>query len=260
MAIERGESDIQWLNEIRANEFDAIMEFLPAAKESKVLEIGSGTGFLLNKLGELYTSVQGIEVETSAYNISDDRVSMYDGKNIRFDDSSFDVIFSCHVIEHVEDLDYLGNEIRRVLKPGGTVIHIAPSSTWRFFTSLFHYLHLISLPLKIFLKRDKTVSQRSSANYPSLKDKALYVLMAPRHGLTGNRITEIFYFSQNYWLKKFRAEGFSNIKVFGSGLIYWGHDVIRSNFSMKYRKPLSRVFGSSSNIFILKSEKEVKDL
>jgi len=252
MAIDRTLFEQQWLNTIRSNEFDALIDILPERKETEVLEIGSGTGYLLNKMGNLYKSVVGIEVESSAYHLSDTRISIYDGINIPFPDNSFDLIFSCHVIEHVERLDLLNCEIKRVLKERGAIIHIAPSSTWRILTSIFHYAHLCSLPFRILAKNEKSIIQRSTENFPNIWNKIAYVMLAPRHGLTGNRITEVFYFSKRYWITLFKNQGFTDIRVFESGITYWGHDIIKSRISVKYRRFISKLIGSSSNIFIMK--------
>lgn len=252
MAVERKKSDIDWLHTLRREEFKAVESFLPVSKEAKILEIGSGTGYLLNLLGQRFDSVNGLEVGTSAYHSSDSRISIYDGEKMPFDDASFDVIFSCHVIEHVEDFAGFCEETRRVLKPNGAMLHIAPSSTWRLFTTIFHYLHLASLPFRIFLTKDKSISQRSSSNYPTFKEKIFYVFMAPRHGLTGNRLTEIYYFSQMYWIKRFKDNQLPNVSVHSTKILYWGHDVIKFLMPLKFRKTLSLLFGSSSNIFVIK--------
>ena len=44
-----------------------------------------------------------------------------------YDDQSFDIVYSITVFEHVMDYDSALAEIRRVLKPGGTSVHVFPS-------------------------------------------------------------------------------------------------------------------------------------
>jgi SAM-dependent methyltransferase len=49
-----------------------------------------------------------------------------------FPDEYFDFIFSNQVLEHVRDLEQVLEEIQRVLKPGGTALHLFPSEdVWR---------------------------------------------------------------------------------------------------------------------------------
>ena len=65
----------------------------------------------------------------------------YDGKTVPFPDSSFDIVLSTQVIEHVEDYDLYLSEAFRVLKAGGVLIltcpfvfeeHEKPYDFWRF--------------------------------------------------------------------------------------------------------------------------------
>lgn len=46
---------------------------------------------------------------------------------IPFDDRFFDLVISNQVLEHVEDLDSVLQEVRRVLKPGGTFLSLFPT-------------------------------------------------------------------------------------------------------------------------------------
>jgi SAM-dependent methyltransferase len=51
---------------------------------------------------------------------------------IPFPDESFDLVTSNQVLEHVEDLDVVVSEMKRVLKPGGQVLSLFPNSgIWR---------------------------------------------------------------------------------------------------------------------------------
>ena len=53
-------------------------------------------------------------------------VEIRDGR-LPFEDSSFDLVTNNQVMEHVEDLEAVLSEIRRVLKPGGTLLSLFPS-------------------------------------------------------------------------------------------------------------------------------------
>jgi SAM-dependent methyltransferase len=55
-----------------------------------------------------------------------------EGDRIPFDDGSFDWVINNQVLEHVPDLDIVVSEIRRVLKPGGSVLSMFPDKgVWR---------------------------------------------------------------------------------------------------------------------------------
>jgi len=45
-----------------------------------------------------------------------------DAAHTDFDDDSFDLIYSCAMLEHVEDLSSVLAETRRILKPGGVAV------------------------------------------------------------------------------------------------------------------------------------------
>ena len=134
--MEHSDEDIKWLHFVRDIEFKNAIKLMPEDKSSVILEIGSGTGHVLNKLKKKYDNVMGLEVEGSSYSFGANDVRLYDGKNIPFESDTFDVIVSFHVMEHVRDFPFLMRECSRVLKDGGVMIHVIPSSTWRFLTTI----------------------------------------------------------------------------------------------------------------------------
>ena len=63
-------------------------------------------------------------------------MDVYDIRNLN---ESFDVIYTSHVLAHIEDLEMSFKEMRRVLKKDGIVIHTVPTNWWSLLTNLFHY-------------------------------------------------------------------------------------------------------------------------
>jgi SAM-dependent methyltransferase len=62
-------------------------------------------------------------------------------------DFQADYLFSSHTLEHIQDLDELARQIRRILKPGGIIISLVPSYScisWRVgnHTNKFHNDHV----------------------------------------------------------------------------------------------------------------------
>jgi SAM-dependent methyltransferase len=49
------------------------------------------------------------------------------GNRTRFDSESFDFLMSYQVLEHVEELESAAREMFRVLRPGGTAVHLYPA-------------------------------------------------------------------------------------------------------------------------------------
>ena len=104
----------------------------------KVLDLGSGLGFLVLKLLELGADAKGIEpfeelVDVSRKLLSDtghdpNSVSKGVGELMPFNDNSFDLIVSSSVIEHVQDVRMVISECNRVLKDGGILYLVFPNS------------------------------------------------------------------------------------------------------------------------------------
>lgn len=98
------------------------------SKNFQILDYGCGTG-ILNVLLLLkgYARVDGVDVvekfdrkildNLNFHNASFELIK--ENSRLPFEDSSFDIITSSLVLEHVEDPDYYYSEAARVLKPGG---------------------------------------------------------------------------------------------------------------------------------------------
>lgn len=63
--------------------------------------------------------IAGVRIEHERY-----ALASYDGRHMPFDDGAFDIVMSNAVLEHVEDLDSLFREARRVTRPDGIAYHL----------------------------------------------------------------------------------------------------------------------------------------
>lgn len=106
------------------------------ADARKLLEVGCGSGVIsstLAKLGEPELSVIAVDVNDNRMVSEGYAFLKVEGTTLPFEDGSFDIVVSNHVIEHVgERADQLHHleEIRRVLRPGGCV-YLAVPNKWR---------------------------------------------------------------------------------------------------------------------------------
>jgi 2-polyprenyl-3-methyl-5-hydroxy-6-metoxy-1,4-benzoquinol methylase len=98
------------------------------AEGANVLDVGFGLGYGLNILAIKAEIVSGIDVDSKAYiycqgtvvgrNPKLGHLSIYDGYNIDFPDSFFDVVTCVDVLEHVEDFHRFLDELLRVSRKG----------------------------------------------------------------------------------------------------------------------------------------------
>jgi 2-polyprenyl-6-hydroxyphenyl methylase/3-demethylubiquinone-9 3-methyltransferase len=102
------------------------------SEKINALEIGCGGGILTEEIARMGFITTGIDPSEQSLNIaikhaSDNNLKIkYEkgtGEKLPFQNSSFDVVFCCDVLEHVRDLPAVISEISRVLKNGGIFIY-----------------------------------------------------------------------------------------------------------------------------------------
>jgi 2-polyprenyl-3-methyl-5-hydroxy-6-metoxy-1,4-benzoquinol methylase len=94
----------------------------------RVLEVGCGRGHLTRRLAEQGIDVKGIDVNPKAAEIAEsDRVMTMRAESLDFADESFDLVISVHALEHIPALEEALRETARVLRHGGTALHIYPA-------------------------------------------------------------------------------------------------------------------------------------
>jgi ubiquinone/menaquinone biosynthesis C-methylase UbiE len=105
-----------------------------------VLEIGCGAGYGAGYLSESASHITAVDISNEGVSQYWDKYTrgnlhflLGDGTHIPFKHSSFDVVMSFQVIEHIEPKFVLGylREIRRVLRTGGTFICSTPNKRLR---------------------------------------------------------------------------------------------------------------------------------
>ncbi|WP_330275709.1 methyltransferase domain-containing protein [Lentzea sp. NBC_00516] len=89
-----------------------------------VLDLGAGTGLFVRAFTEWFPDVSVVAVEPSADMRSASGLPMLTGDAcaIPVPDASVDVVWMSTVVHHVRDLAAAGEELRRVLRPGGVVV------------------------------------------------------------------------------------------------------------------------------------------
>ncbi|HZK66471.1 MAG TPA: class I SAM-dependent methyltransferase, partial [Chloroflexota bacterium] len=123
-----------------------------------VLELGSGSGARSVAVALRGARVVGIEPSDAGVAASQMRAARYPGievgfqvgfgERLPFPDNSFDLVFSTDVLQHVQQLDRVLEETRRVLRPGGHCYHEVPNNgyPWEFHYRMF-WLPYLPKPL-----------------------------------------------------------------------------------------------------------------
>ena len=249
-----GQSDISLM---RRAELDAVLRVINenlkiTIPNLKLLEIGAGTGVQARVLSELGCDVTAIDLHNSNY--SDERlfeIIDYDGKNIPFADSHFDVVFSSNVLEHVKDIASFQLEMQRVIKSEGYAIHVLPTPSWRIWTNFAYYFRFF-FKAKANLNPPSAKQRTKATSYKTGSTRRwMHKLFPAPHGERGNSLTEVYYFSPFYWRRCFHRGGWHLAYSLRTGLFYTGHSVLGHLLGLGLRSRLGKFLGSSSNIYVL---------
>lgn len=112
--------------------FDVLTMFLPAPeKNSKLLEVGCGSGYLLGRMKQLGWDVEGVDFDHEAVRLAREvGLVVKCGKleECAYPSSFFDAIYMGNLIEHVHDPIELLNECYRLLKPAGKLVIVTPNT------------------------------------------------------------------------------------------------------------------------------------
>lgn len=124
--------DKHWWHISKRRAIHKLIEKYSISKNSKILDIGCGTGKNMEELQE-YGSVYGLDSSPEALKFCRKRGL----KNLRLGSAEktnlatnfFDIITILDVLEHTDDNKVL-TEIRRILKKGGIIVLTVPAFPW----------------------------------------------------------------------------------------------------------------------------------
>lgn len=157
--------------------FKDVKKQLPTYK-GNVLDIGCGQSpykFLLNSNATKYYGIDIIEATSFGYNNS--AVTAFDGKNIPFEDAKFDAVICTEVLEHVQEYQYLIDEIYRVTKFNADVIVTIPWSA-RYHYIPYDYFRYTPSSLKMMFSKFSEVVIRERGTDVAVIGSKLIVLFA----------------------------------------------------------------------------------
>lgn len=154
-----------------------LLDLIEVEDGMKVLDIGCGRGDMIFYCASLGMECVGIDYSKKGISIANDAkkhqrksilkkvsFSLMDAKKIDFPDSTFDLVISVDVFEHLykEELELVLSEVKRVLKPNGILlVHTEFNKIYLNFT----HKNFIFPVSKLLLRLNKLVTNNE---YPGL--------------------------------------------------------------------------------------------
>ena len=133
--------------------------------KGRILDIGAGTGDFLSVAKKDGWQTIGVEPSTKAKSIAINKGVSFVELTTELENNSFDVISMWHVLEHVPDLDKQIKELKRLLKPTGTLIIAVPNfksfdakyygKFWAAFDVPIHFWHFSKTAIKLLFEKEK---------------------------------------------------------------------------------------------------------
>ncbi|WP_269234051.1 class I SAM-dependent methyltransferase [Flavobacterium flavigenum] len=152
-------------------------------QKGQLLDIGAGTGdFLLTAKNDGWKTI-GVEPSERAKEIAKKKGIEFVEEISELENNSFDLITMWHVLEHVPNLELQIQELKRLLKPTGTLIVAVPNfksydakhygEFWAAFDVPIHFWHfskkaIKSLFEKVDMKLEKVLPMKFDSFYVSL--------------------------------------------------------------------------------------------
>ncbi|MDQ8011208.1 MAG: class I SAM-dependent methyltransferase [Flavobacterium nitrogenifigens] len=152
-------------------------------KKGKLLDIGAGTGdFLLTAKNDGWETI-GVEPSDRAKNIAKEKGISFVEETSTLESNSLDVITMWHVLEHVPNLEVQIQELKRLLKPTGTLIVAVPNyksfdaghyeTFWAAYDVPIHFWHFSKKSIQLLFERvdmklEKILPMKFDSFYVSL--------------------------------------------------------------------------------------------
>jgi 2-polyprenyl-3-methyl-5-hydroxy-6-metoxy-1,4-benzoquinol methylase len=199
------------------------------SSKGKILDIGAGTGDFLSVAKNDGWQIIGVEPSERAKTIAKSKGISFVENTTDLENHSFDVISMWHVLEHVPDLDKQIKELKRLLKPTGTLIIAVPNfksfdakhygKFWAAFDVPIHFWHFSKTAIKLLfekeeMKLEKILPMKFDSFYVSLlsekyKSGKMNFVSAFFTGLKSNlKAKKNFEYSSHIYILKNKCNSF----------------------------------------------------
>ncbi|MFV5694158.1 class I SAM-dependent methyltransferase [Flavobacterium sp. LB3P122] len=175
--------------------------------KGSILDIGAGTGDFLSVAKENGWHTIGVEPSDKAKAIAKQKGVSFIDETSELESHSFDIISMWHVLEHVPDLDEQLKELKRLLKPNGTLIIAVPNfksfdakyygKFWAAYDVPIHFWHFSKKAIKMLFEKE----EMQLVKVLPMKFDSFYVSLLSEKYKTGkmNFIKAFFIGLQSNW-------------------------------------------------------------
>lgn len=129
-----------------------------APSTARMLDLGCGTGFLINLAHDLFGQIDGVDATQQMLDrvdLSPGNITLHQGvvETLPFDDNTFDAATAYSFIDHLADHTAMLREASRVLKPGGRLyIDLIPNRS--FWSSIYNAADAPGRPFDEIVERE----------------------------------------------------------------------------------------------------------
>jgi len=189
--------------------------------KGRILDIGAGTGDFLSVAKNDGWQTIGVEPSEKAKAIAKNKGVSFVEQTSELENNSFDVISMWHVLEHVPDLDAQIKELKRLLKPSGTLIIAVPNfksfdakhygKFWAAYDVPIHFWHFSKTAIKLLFEKE----EMKLAKVLPMKFDSFYVSLLSEKYKSGkmNFIKAFFIGLRSNWKAKQNFEYSSHIYI-----------------------------------------------
>lgn len=137
------------------------------AKKSKLLDVGCGAGYsLMRATQDLDCNAVGVDPDPGAHGVGRfvkelvNQIEIKQGfaENLPFKERKFDVVYSSHVLEHVNNESKSLKEMKRVLKDDGTLIIGMPTAAMATINYLSQFVFTTHIKIYEFIRSVFSIS------------------------------------------------------------------------------------------------------
>ena len=189
--------------------------------KGKILDIGAGVGDFLAFVKQNGWQTIGIEPSQKAREIAMKKGVEFVNETSDLEKNSFDIITMWHVLEHVPNLEVQIKELKRLLKPNGTLIIAVPNfksfdanhykEFWAAYDVPIHFWHFSKTAIKLLFEKENMKLEK----FIPMKFDSFYVALLSEKYKTGkmNYFKAFFIGLKSNWKAKKSSEYSSHIYI-----------------------------------------------